>query len=136
MAPFSKFELKGENAHEQLQKLCTANVKNEIGKCTYTQMLNPDGGIEADLTIVCLDKNYFRIISSAATRERDKYQINKYLPKKCEKSRSSEPKSARRRRGARRAESGGRAGGHKVVRYSAGSNYFCIEFPRKLGAFG
>ena len=80
LTPFSKFELKGENAHEELQKLCTANIKNEIGKCTYTQMLNPDGGIETDLTVVCLEKNYFRIISSAATRERDKFHINKYLP--------------------------------------------------------
>ena len=43
-------------------------------------MLNTDGGIEADLTVVCLEKNYFRIISSAATRERDKFHINKYLP--------------------------------------------------------
>ena len=42
-------------------------------------MLNSDGGIETDLTIVCLKKNYFRIISSAATRERDKFHINKYL---------------------------------------------------------
>jgi len=80
LTPFSKFELKGENAHEELQKLCTANIKNEIGKCTYTQMLNSDGGIETDLTVVCLEKNYFRIISSAATRERDKFHINKYLP--------------------------------------------------------
>ena len=48
LTPFSKFELKGENAHEVLQKLCTANIKHEIGKCTYTQMLNPDGGIETD----------------------------------------------------------------------------------------
>ncbi len=79
LTPFSKFELKGENVHEELQKLCTANIKNEIGKCTYTQMLNTDGGIETDLTVVCLEKNYFRIISSAATRERDKFHINKYL---------------------------------------------------------
>ncbi len=79
LTPFSKFELKGENAHEELQKICTANIKNEIGKCTYTQMLNTDGGIETDLTVVCLEKNYFRIISSAATRERDKFHINKYL---------------------------------------------------------
>ena len=42
-------------------------------------MLNKDGGIETDLTIVCLDYNYFRIISSAATRERDKFHINKNL---------------------------------------------------------
>ena len=56
LTPFSKFELKGENAHQELQKLCTANIKNEIGKCTYTQMLNTDGGIETDLTVVCLEK--------------------------------------------------------------------------------
>tara|TARA_Y100000996_G_scaffold350088_1_gene288999 strand:- start:255 stop:1124 length:870 start_codon:yes stop_codon:yes gene_type:complete len=42
-------------------------------------MLNKDGGIETDLTVVCLDYNYFRIISSAATRERDKFHIKKHL---------------------------------------------------------
>ncbi len=76
---FSKFDLKGENTHSELQKICTANIKNEIGKTTYTHMLNEDGGIEADLTVVCIDKNYFRIVSSAATRERDKFHILKYL---------------------------------------------------------
>ena len=79
LTPFSKFEIVGKNAHQELQKICTANIKSEIGKCTYTQMLNTDGGIETDLTIVCIDKDYFRIISSAATRERDKFHINKYL---------------------------------------------------------
>jgi len=79
LTPFSKFELKGENVHQELQKICTANIKNEIGKCTYTQMLNVDGGIETDLTVICLEKNYFRIISSAATRERDKFHIKKQL---------------------------------------------------------
>jgi 4-methylaminobutanoate oxidase (formaldehyde-forming) len=47
-------------------------------------MLNPDGGIETDLTVVCIDKNHFRIISSAATRERDKFHINKHLSKNVE----------------------------------------------------
>ena len=72
LTPFSKFELKGSKAHSELQRICTANIKNEKGKTTYTQMLNEDGGIETDLSIVCLEKNYFRIISSAAVRERDK----------------------------------------------------------------
>ena len=76
---FSKFNLKGEKAHSDLQKICTSNIKNEIGRTTYTHMLNEDGGIEVDLTIVCIDKNFFRIVSSAATRERDKYHILKYL---------------------------------------------------------
>ena len=76
---FSKFDLKGEKVHSDLQKICTANIKNEIGKTTYTHMLNEDGGIETDVTVVCIDKNYFRIVSSAATRERDKFHILKYL---------------------------------------------------------
>ena len=76
---FSKFDLKGEKVHSDLQKICTANIKNEIGKSTYTHMLNEDGGIETDVTAVCIDKNYFRIVSSAATRERDKFHILKYL---------------------------------------------------------
>ena len=79
LTPFSKFEIKSEQAHENLQKICTANIKNEVGKCTYTHMLNEDGGIETDLTVVCIDHNHFRIISSAATRERDKFHIKKHL---------------------------------------------------------
>ncbi len=81
---FSKFDLKGEKVHNDLQKICTANIKNEIGKSTYTQMLNEDGGIETDLTVICIDKNHFRIVSSAATRERDKYHILKYLSDEVE----------------------------------------------------
>jgi len=84
ITPFSKFEIKSDKAHQELQKICTANIKNEPGKCVYTHMLNPDGGIESDLTVVCLDNNYFRIISSAATRERDKFHIKKYLSKDIE----------------------------------------------------
>ena len=84
LTAFSKYELKGEKAHDELQKICTANVKNEIGKTTYTQMLNEDGGIETDLTVVCMEKNYFRIVTSAANRERDKFHILKHLNKEID----------------------------------------------------
>ena len=76
---FSKFDLKGEKTHQELQRICTANIKNEVGKTTYTHMLNEDGGIETDLTVVCMDKNYFRVVSSAATRDHDKHHILKHL---------------------------------------------------------
>ncbi len=79
LTAFSKYDLKGQDVHKELQKICTANIKDKIGKTTYTQMLNKDGGIETDLTVVCLDKNFFRIISSAANREHDKFHILKYL---------------------------------------------------------
>jgi len=79
LTAFSKYDLKGNNVHHELQKICTANIKNEPGRTTYTQMLNQDGGIETDLTVVCFSKEHFRIITSAATRERDKFHILKYL---------------------------------------------------------
>ena len=79
LTPFSKFELKGSKAHVELQRICTANIKNEKSRTTYTQMLNKDGGIETDLTVVCLDQNYFRVVSSATVREHDKHHILKHL---------------------------------------------------------
>ena len=79
LSPFSKYEIKGKKSYEELQRLCSANIKNEIGKCTYTHMLNDGAGIETDLTIVCLEKNHFRVISSAAVRTHDKAHILKYL---------------------------------------------------------
>jgi len=79
LSPFSKYEIKGEEAYSELQRICTANIKNEIGRSTYTQMLNDAGGIETDLTVICIDKNHFRIISSAATRTHDKAHILKHL---------------------------------------------------------
>jgi len=84
LSPFSKYEIKGELAHSELQRICTANIKNEIGRSTYTQMLNETGGIETDLTVTCIEKNYFRIISSAATRTHDKAHILKHLSDKLE----------------------------------------------------
>jgi len=84
LTPFAKFELKGKQSHSELQRICTANIKNERGKTTYTQMLNSDGGIESVLTVVCMDNNYFRIVSSAAVRVRDKHHILKHLDPKVE----------------------------------------------------
>jgi glycine cleavage system aminomethyltransferase T/glycine/D-amino acid oxidase-like deaminating enzyme len=86
LTPFSKYEIKSKNAHQELQRICTSNIKNEIGRSTYTHMLNKDGGIETDLTVICIDENYFRIISSAATRERDKFHIKKNLTDEIELS--------------------------------------------------
>jgi 4-methylaminobutanoate oxidase (formaldehyde-forming) len=84
LSPFSKYEIKGQKAYEELQRLCTANIKDEIGKCTYTHMLNEGAGIETDLTVVCLKKDHFRIISSAAVRTHDKAHILKHLSKDLE----------------------------------------------------
>ena len=84
LSPFSKYEIKGELAHSELQRICTANIKSETGRSTYTQMLNEAGGIETDLTVICIEENHFRIISSSATRTHDKAHILKHLSPKLE----------------------------------------------------
>ena len=74
--------MSGKYAHEQLQYLCANNIKNIEGRTTYTQMLNPSGGIEADVTVSCLKKDYFRIICPALARSHNKSHILKNLTKK------------------------------------------------------
>ena len=36
-------------------------------------MLNEDGGIETDLTVVCIDKNHFRVVSSTQQESMTNY---------------------------------------------------------------
>jgi len=45
-------------------------------------MLNEDGGIETDVTVTCLEKNHFRVIGPAATREHDKFHIKNIFQKR------------------------------------------------------
>ena len=81
LTPFAKYEIEGKEALSSLQYLCANNIKNETGSITYTQMLNTNGGIEADLSITCISKNHFRIITGSAVREHDKKHILKHLDK-------------------------------------------------------
>ena len=84
LTPFVKFDFSGKHAHQQIQYLCANNIKNIKGRTTYTQMLNPSGGIEADVTISCLRENYFRIICPAIARSHNKSHILKNLTKEVE----------------------------------------------------
>tara|TARA_Y100000590_G_scaffold161332_1_gene184989 strand:- start:976 stop:3441 length:2466 start_codon:yes stop_codon:yes gene_type:complete len=79
LTPFAKFEIKGKNSHKALQYICSNNISNIIGKTTYTQMLNKYGGIEADLSITCLDEEKFLITTGSAVRYHDKHWIEKNI---------------------------------------------------------
>jgi glycine cleavage system aminomethyltransferase T/glycine/D-amino acid oxidase-like deaminating enzyme len=82
LTTFAKFEIEGVESLSSLQYLCSNNIKDIPGSTTYTQMLNENGGIEADLTVTCIEKNIFRIITGSAVREHDKKHIRKHLNKK------------------------------------------------------
>ena len=81
LTPFAKFEIEGKEAYASLQYLCANDIKNNPGSITYTQMLNSKGGIEADLSVTCISKNLFRVVTGSGVREHDKKHILKYLDK-------------------------------------------------------
>ena len=71
LSPFGKFDVTGPDALDLLNWLCTAQMDVAVGRAVYTQMLNPRGGIEMDLTVTRTGPDRFRLTSGAATRWRD-----------------------------------------------------------------
>ena len=76
LSPFSKFRVTGLDA---LNRLTTAQMDHAVGRATYTQILNPRGGIEMDVTVTRLDETRFEITSGAATRLRDLAYLRRHL---------------------------------------------------------
>lgn len=70
-------ELKGPRARDLLRLLLANNVdKLRIkGKALYSCMLNARGGVLDDLIVYYLDDTWFRVVSNAATREKDRSWI-------------------------------------------------------------
>jgi 4-methylaminobutanoate oxidase (formaldehyde-forming) len=64
MSFMSKFSVQGRDAGRMLNWLSTNDVDGPVGRVTYTQWLNPDGGIEADLTVTKLGPEKFFVVAS------------------------------------------------------------------------
>ncbi|TPN46940.1 FAD-dependent oxidoreductase [Mesorhizobium sp. B1-1-4] len=71
LSPFTKIDVRGRDAIQLMQSLCAGDVDRPEGRAVYTQMLNARGGIEADVTVTRVDEHGFRVISGAATRQKD-----------------------------------------------------------------
>lgn len=79
MSSFAKLEVLGPGAAAALNRLC-ANRLPAMGRVALTQMLNPAGGIEADLTISRLAPDHFYVVTAAATETHDFDWIRRHLP--------------------------------------------------------
>ncbi|NKB64280.1 MAG: FAD-dependent oxidoreductase [Gammaproteobacteria bacterium] len=79
LSPFTKIAISGDHAITALQRLCTNNIDVEPGRIVYTLMLNPQGGIEAECTVLRQSENRFLVISGAATRTKDLHWIASHL---------------------------------------------------------
>ncbi len=72
---FSKLEVRGADAAEFLERLCANRVARAVGTLTYTQLLNPRGGIECDLTVTRLGEERFRLVTGTAFGNHDRAWI-------------------------------------------------------------
>ncbi len=77
---FSKLEIAGPGAAELLERLCDNRVARDVGKITYTQMLNRRGGIECDFTVARLADERFSIVTGTAFGNHDREWIRRHLP--------------------------------------------------------
>ncbi len=72
---FAKLEVHGADAAAFLERICANRVAKATGTLTYTQLLNPRGGVECDLTVVRLDEERFRLITGTAFGNHDRAWI-------------------------------------------------------------
>jgi 4-methylaminobutanoate oxidase (formaldehyde-forming) len=77
---FAKIEVLGAGAADLLEGLCANRVARDVGAVTYTQMLNPRGGIECDFTVTRLAEDRFRIITGTAFGQHDLAWIRAHAP--------------------------------------------------------
>ena len=80
MTSFGKLRLCGPGALDLLQQLAANNLDKPVGSVTYTQFLNPMGGIESDVTVTRLGKDEFRIISGTSFVSNDFGWIQLHMP--------------------------------------------------------
>ncbi|MBI4672617.1 MAG: FAD-dependent oxidoreductase [Chloroflexi bacterium] len=77
---FSKISVRGPGALKLLNYLCDNEMDKPMGAVTYTQMLNPRGGIECDFTVTRLAHDEFQIITGAAFGAHDLQHIQTHAP--------------------------------------------------------
>lgn len=64
MSFMAKFMVEGTDAGRMLDHLSANRVNDDSGRITYTQWLNEQGLLEADLTVTKLDEEHFFVVAS------------------------------------------------------------------------
>jgi glycine cleavage system aminomethyltransferase T len=80
LSAFAIFDVTGPGAVDYLERLCVNKVDVAPGRTVYTPLLNPAGGILADLTIMRLGRDRFRVVTGGGMGMRDKKLFTDALP--------------------------------------------------------
>ncbi|MEO1710395.1 MAG: FAD-dependent oxidoreductase, partial [Pseudomonadota bacterium] len=71
MSSFGKIRIEGPDVVQLMNRVCGNQMEVAPGRIVYTQMLNADGGIEADITVTRLSETAYLMVTPAATVHRD-----------------------------------------------------------------
>ena len=80
LAPFVIFDFTGPGVVEYVQHMVVNNADVKVGRSVYTPLLTESGGFKADLTVLRLGQEHFRVITGAFDGPRDKHWFNRHLP--------------------------------------------------------
>jgi 4-methylaminobutanoate oxidase (formaldehyde-forming) len=77
---FIKYLVAGPDACAGLNRLCANDIDVAPGRVVYTQWLNDQGGIEADVTVTRLSETEFMVVTIAVSQRRDMAWLKRHLP--------------------------------------------------------
>lgn len=77
---FVKYLVEGPDALRTLNWICANECDVAPGRVVYTQWLNENGGIEADVTVTRLAEDRFMIVTVAASQRRDLAWFKRHVP--------------------------------------------------------
>ena len=80
LSAFAIFDVSGPGALDYLQGLVVGQMDVPVGRVVYTPLLNAAGGIVADLTIMRLGPQRFRVVTGGGMGMRDKKWFEDHLP--------------------------------------------------------
>ena len=81
LTSFSKFLIQGDDSTNFLNYVCVSQMDIPIGKIAYTQMLNDDGGTEADITVTRLEENKYLYITAPTSHNKDLFWLKSHSNK-------------------------------------------------------
>jgi glycine cleavage system aminomethyltransferase T/glycine/D-amino acid oxidase-like deaminating enzyme len=80
LSAFAVFDITGPAAADAVQSLVVAQADVRPGRVIYTSLLNESGGFVADLTVMRLGADHFRVVTGGATGMSDKKWFADHLP--------------------------------------------------------
>jgi len=79
LTSFGKIDVSGPGALALMQRITDNDMDRPTGSAIYTQFLNSNGGVEADVTITRLGVDYFRVITGSGFISNDLAWIKMHI---------------------------------------------------------